>query len=257
MIQLFVSDIDGCLSEPYQPMDLDSMRSLAAYVKQGGNIGSNSIVPALSLCSGRPMPYVESVSQLLGITVPVLFESGGGIFDPSTARVMWSPHLTKEVEIKVREVTAWFEKDCVPGTSMNVDYAKRAHAGVIGPDPDEIIATIPRVQKFVEDARLGFSVLPTYLSIDVVPAGITKEEGMKWLASLVNLDLAEIAYIGDSLGDLGALEIVGCSFAPGNAKDVLRERVDCVTAPHSTGVLEAFQLCMQRNQQAIESKELK
>ena len=257
MIRLFVSDIDGCLSEPYQAMDLGSLNTLATFAQRGGTVRHDPVIPALSLCSGRPMPYVECLTQLLGISVPVLFESGGGIFDAASSRVMWSPHLTKEVESQVREVTNWFEKECVPGTSMIVDYAKRAHAGIIGPDPDEIIQAIPKVQAFVEASGLNFSVLPTYLSIDVVPPGITKEEGMQWLAELVNVDLSEIAYIGDSKGDLGALEIVGASFAPGNAKDVLKERVDHVTLPHAPGVLQALKMCIERNQQAVEIEELR
>lgn len=260
MIKLFISDIDGCISEPYQAMHLPALNKLAALAMEGGVMGGTGeaepIVPALSLCSGRPMPYVECVAQVLGIQMPVLFESGGGIFDPVNARVHWSPHLTTEVQQQVREVTQWLQHDCVPGTSMVVDYAKRAHAGVIGPDPTEIIAAIPKVKQFVEDTGLDFDVLPTHLSVDIIPAGITKETGMKWLASELSLDLDEMAYIGDSLGDLKALQLVGHSFAPENAKDVVREGVECVTSAGIHGVLDAIKICMDRNQQTIEIEEL-
>lgn len=234
-------------------MDLLVLQDIAGYAKQGGT----GVWPALSICSGRPMPYVECVSQLLGIQMPVLFESGGGIFDPKAARVHWSPHLTDEVLSQVQEVTRWFEKDCVPGTKLVVDFAKRAHAGVIGPDPEEILATIPRVEAFVEASGLNFDVLPTHLSIDVVPAGITKEEGMQWLARMLELNLQEIAYIGDSLGDLEALKMVAHSFAPENARDVVKESVTTVVAAGPSGVREAIKLCAGRNQQTIEIEELR
>lgn len=259
MIKLFISDIDGCISEPYQAMNLNGLEMLSNWALTGGVVGDRkgaSNVPALSLCSGRPMPYVECLTQVLGIQMPVLFESGGGVFDPVNARVHWSPHLTTEVQQQVREVTQWLEKDCVPGTSMVVDYAKRAHAGVIGPDPEEIIAAIPKVQQFVANAGLDFDVLPTHLSVDIIPRGITKETGMKWLATELSLSLDEIAYIGDSLGDFKALSLVGYSFAPENAKNVVREGVDCVTSAGIQGVIEAFKKCMDRNQQTIEIEEL-
>ncbi len=259
MIKLFISDIDGCISEPYQAMNVIALKKLSDWALEGGAVKGGdvaSIVPALSLCSGRPMPYVECLAQVLGIQMPVLFESGGGIFDPINARVHWSPHLTTEIQQQVREITRWLEKDCVPGTSMVVDYAKRAHAGVIGPDPDEIIAAIPKVKQFVADTGLGFDVLPTHLSVDIIPEGITKETGMKWLAAELALGLDEIAYIGDSLGDLKALTLVGHSFAPENAKDVVREGVGCVTSAGIQGVQDAFKMCMDRNRQTIEIEEL-
>lgn len=257
MIRLFVSDIDGCLSEPYQVMDLGTLTEIAGLARTAGQLGGHAHIPALSLCSGRPMSYVESMTQLLGIQMPVLFESGGGIFDPVAARVHWSPNLTPELLEEVREVTRWLEIECVPGTSMRADYAKRAHAGVIGPDPDEILAAIPHVQAFVDREGLNCDVLPTHLSIDVVPRGITKETGMDWLAEMLDIRQEEIAYIGDSMGDFKTLQQVGASFAPQNAKAEVRAGVHHVMPAHAQGVLAALKMCIARNQQSVEIEELR
>ncbi len=257
MIRLFVSDIDGCLSEPYQVMDLEILGEIAALARLGGKLDGHHHVPALSLCSGRPMSYVEGMAQMLGIQLPVLFESGGGLFDPVAGRVIWSPHLTPEVLEEVREITRWLETDCVPGTSMRVDYAKRAHAGVIGPNPDEILAAIPGVKDFIAREGLKCEVLPTHLSIDVVAYGITKETGMDWLADMLDLSLDEIAYIGDSMGDFKTLQRVGTSFAPQNAKDEVKAGVDHVMPARASGVHAALKLCIDRNLQSIEIEELR
>ncbi len=257
MTKLFISDIDGCISQPYQSMRADGVAALTVLAQQGGALGSSAVYPALSLCSGRPMPYVECLTQALGLQMPVLFESGGGIFDPVNARITWSPHLTPDVVKQVREVTRWFETECVPGTLMVVDYAKRAHAGIIGPDPAEIQAAIPKVEAFVRTAGLAFDVLPTHLSIDVVPKGITKETGMQWLLDSLGLSFDTVAYIGDSLGDLAALKLAGSSFAPENAKSVVKEAVDYVVPAEVEGVLVAIKMCIARNQQTLEIEELK
>ena len=194
MIQLFVSDIDGCLSEPYQIADIERLHKLSGKVKEGGGLGTHTYIPAFSLCSGRPIPYVECMGQILGVQEPVLFESGGGLFNPRTANVQWNPKITDEVRRQLDEVRHWMIADCLEGTSMVYDYAKRTQAGLIGPLHEEIVATIPRVEGFITQHGFGLKVQPTHLSIDVVPLGMTKEFGMQWLADELDLDLEEIAY---------------------------------------------------------------
>ena len=257
MVQLFVSDIDGCLSEPYDRMDLPALVRLADYVDRGGAVGSDPIYPAFSICSGRPLPYVECLTQMLGIRVPVLFESGGGMFDPRTAEVIWSPLLTDSLRKQLDEVEAWMIHEGIPGTSMVYDYAKRTQAGVIGPDHDEITACIPRVQHFVDANGFDLLVQPTHLSIDVVATGITKEIGLDWLADTVDISTHQFAYIGDSIGDLAALQRVGHSFAPENAIDQVKSSVDVVTPPRAQGVLKAVETCILKNQQKSEFERTK
>ncbi|MBX2818752.1 MAG: HAD hydrolase family protein [Rhodothermaceae bacterium] len=247
MTRLFVSDIDGCLSEPYQIMDIDRLVELSVVVKEGGALDSHPTYPAFSLCSGRPIPYVECIAQLLGVVEPVLFESGGGMFNPRTAEVKWNPRITSEVRSQIDQVSDWMINHCLAGTSMVFDYAKRTQAGLIGPDHEEIVATIPRVQAFIDQNRFGLKVQPTHLSIDVVPFGMTKEFGMQWMANEQGLSLSDIAYIGDSVSDVEALKLVGRSFAPENADPIARESVDTVTAYQTQGVLDAVHACIANN----------
>lgn len=253
MIRLFVSDIDGCLSEPYQIMDIDRLVELSHIVKEGGALNSHATYPAFSLCSGRPIPYVECIAQLLGVVEPVLFESGGGMFNPKTAEVKWNPRITLEVRRQIDQVSNWMINHCLEGTSMVFDYAKRTQAGLIGPEHDEIAATIPRVQDFINQNGLALKVQPTHLSIDVVPLGMTKEFGMQWMADEQGLQLDEIAYIGDSISDVEALKIVGKSFAPRNADALARETVDSVTSFQTQGVLDAVRTCITSNKGELNS----
>lgn len=253
MIRLFVSDIDGCLSEPYQIMDIDRLVQLSKLVKEGGALDSHSVYPAFSLCSGRPIPYVECIAQLLGVVEPVLFESGGGMFNPKTAEVTWNPRITSNVRQQIDQVSTWMINHCLEGTSMVFDYAKRTQAGLIGPEHDEIVVTIPRVKAFIEQNGLNLMVQPTHLSIDVVPVGMTKEFGMQWMADQQELSLAEIAYIGDSVSDVEALKVVGRSFAPENADALARETVDVVTAYQAQGVLDAVHACIASNKGELKS----
>jgi hydroxymethylpyrimidine pyrophosphatase-like HAD family hydrolase len=244
VIKLFVTDIDGCLAEPYAPYDLEGLATLRCHAE-----GDRATAPALSICSGRPYPYVEAMTQALSLTTPVLFEAGGGRFDPVAAQTTWSSRLTDEVEAKLGTVQRWFVTECIPGTSLSLDHAKRTQAGVVSPEVDEIRALRPRTEQFVAENAPGLHVFSTDVSVDVVPSGITKREGIEWLADHLGLGLDEIAYIGDTDSDLAALKAVGTSFAPANATEPVRGQVDHVTeGTVIEGTLEAYRHCRDRNE---------
>ena len=80
MIKLFVTDIDGCLAEPYEPYDLEGLGTLRRLADEAQG-------PTLSICSGRPYPYVEAMTQALDLTTPVLFEAGRYRIEPAAARL--------------------------------------------------------------------------------------------------------------------------------------------------------------------------
>ena len=209
-------------------------------------------LPVFSICSGRPLPYVEAMTQALTVQAPVLFESGGGMFDPASARVMWHPALTSEMEDALEDIRHWLIHECVPGTSFTYDYGKRTQAGVIGPRADEVDALAPVVEAYVAERYDGFCVFHTPVSIDVVPAAITKRQGLAWLADHLGCAMTNVAFIGDTNGDLGALEAVGYPFAPANATDEVKRCVERVT-PGAVidGVLEAYRWCTDRTQQIL------
>lgn len=247
MIRLFVSDIDGCISEPYRPYELGRMADLVGVIRH-----PDPAVPAFSLCSGRAYAYVEAVSQLLGLETPVLFESGGGMFDPVAARVRWNPALSGEVERDLMEIRRWLKSDCLPGTSMMFDYGKRTQMGIIGPDPEEVETIVPKVEEYVAENFPQFRVFHTPVSIDVAFEQITKRQAMHWLSDELNVPLEEIAYIGDTNGDLPALEVVGHSFAPANATSAVRRMVDHVMEePVTAGVIAALERCIAMNKQTV------
>lgn len=248
MIKLFVSDIDGCLAEPYKPFHLDGFATLRRYANDAGFPTAETAAPALSLCSGRSYPYVEAISQALDLTAPVLFEGGGGRFDPVEAQTTWSPALTDEIEAEIEEVRHWFVTDCIPGTKMSIDHAKRTQAGIVSPDTEEIVEARGRTEDFVTENVPDLRVYSTDISVDVVPPGITKRNGLEWLAEHLDVEMREVAYIGDAGADVEALRAVGTSFAPANADEEVLRAVDRVTdGSVLDGTLEAYRYCLDQN----------
>lgn len=249
MIKLFLADIDGCLAAPYQPYDLDGFRMLADFARRAETDPS---LPRLGICSGRAYAYVEAVAQALGLRGPALFESGGGRFDLPDARIRWSPHLTPEVEQALGGVRAYFHREVLPGSGFAYDYGKRAQSGVVGTNAEEVERMAQEVDRIVSASFPTLAVHATPVSIDVVPRALTKRVGIETVAEQEGLAMAEVAFIGDTSGDIEALEAVGFSFAPQNAAQPVKDVVGVVTrGAVMDGVLEAYRWCVRHNEAAL------
>ncbi len=249
MVKLFLADIDGCLAAPYEPYDLDGFRVLADY---GRRAETDPTLPRLGICSGRSYAYVEAVAQALDLRGPALFESGGGRFDLATATIRWSPLLTAEVERALREVRDYFHRDVLPGSGFSFDYGKRAQVGLVGTDQEEIARMAPVVDRYVSGAFPDLIVHPTHVSIDVLPRALTKRVAVETVAAEEGLTVADLAFIGDTQGDIAALDAVGYSFAPQNAADAVKAVVQTVTrGAVLEGVLEAYRWCIAHNEEAL------
>ena len=246
MICLFLADIDGCLSEPYVPFDLDGFGQLRDWAARAE---TDDRYPRLGICSGRSYAYVEATSQALGLKAPALFESGGGRFDLPDARITWNPALTPETEAALAACRAFLVDHVVPrSTTVSYDYGKRSQAGIVSPVVGECEAFLPDVEAFVADHGADLHAYHTPYSIDVVPAGLTKVQALRWLAEADGLGLDELAFIGDTNGDAPAIEAAGLGFAPANGVGAARDAADVVTeGAVLDGVIEAYRACLARN----------
>jgi len=64
---------------------------------------------------------------------------------------------------------------------------------------------------------------------DVYQGARFKTEALEHAAARYGLSMAEIAYVGDDLNDLPALELAGVAIAVANATDEVKARADMVT----------------------------
>ena len=247
VIRLFLLDIDGCLSAPYTPFRLDAFARLRALIERAE---ADDRVPRLGLCSGRSYAYVEATAQALGLRAPALFESGGGRFDLPEARITWSPALTPSVEADLLAARAFLLEHVVPlSPTVSFDYGKRSQAGLVSPVVGECDAFLPAIEAFVADHAPGLVAYHTPYSVDVVPRALTKARAIVDLAQAEGLALAEVAFMGDTVGDAEAIRIAGRGFAPANGDTAARAAADVVTpSPLVAGVEEALAMCLEANE---------
>jgi len=248
MIRLFVSDIDGCLAMPYEPFRLDRLGKLAGLSREAGTTDSSSDLPALSICSGRSYAYVEAMTQLLSITTPVLFEAGAGMFDVNTGFSKLHPSLTDDVKENLGEIKDFMETVIRNRPGLGMDYGKVSQAALAGKQEHGLFEALDEIGDWVAKNYPTYETFHTHISIDVVPPGLTKLDGLEWLGRELGIEMNEIAFIGDSNGDIGALEACGFSFAPANADPAVK-----VISDHTStfcdidAVLEAYEMAASRH----------
>jgi len=250
MIRLFVTDIDGCLSIPYRAFRLDVLGRLREYAVAAGEPGTHELYPAVSICSGRAYPYVEAMSQLLDLRCPVLFESGAGLFDPVQMHCIWHPEFDADVQIEMEEVKT-FVTSLTDGRRLSIDLSKRSQVAVVAPERSVIESVYEEIVGYVSSSHPALETFMTPFSIDIVAPHLTKREGIAWLAERCGLSWGEIAFVGDTSGDMGALAKAGRSYAPANADTPVKDLVDVTTAGSDVeGVLEAYHDAIEFNRQA-------
>ena len=106
-----------------------------------------------------------------------------------------------------------------------------------------ILATWEPHEKVVLEAikkfGLELQVIFNKGSVMVLPSGVNKATGLRKAAERLNLDVAQIAGIGDAENDHAFLEVCGFSAAVGNALPAIKQRVDEVMrGDHGKGVEE-------------------
>src|SRR5699024_9931531 len=110
MIKLFVTDLDGCLSDPFTTPDWQLLSEIRALNEQSAN---DPLIPPLTICSGRPASYVEAVAQCLNIKLPVVFESAG-ILHPQNNEVIINNVFNEAAKKDIKEIQKWLQKEIIP-----------------------------------------------------------------------------------------------------------------------------------------------
>ena len=245
MIKLFVSDLDGCLAHPFQSPDWGTVTRIKELNRLSA---SDPAVPPFTILSGRPLPFVEAIGQWLEVDVPMIFESGGGMYAFRNNELRWNPHFDEEARASIIEIKEWMDENLVQKFDKTIaEFTKFTDAGLINPNHEKIKLMHKELLNYISENYPRFEVHDTEISINVILKMANKGEGLKFLCNRMNLTPEEVAYIGDSSGDIPALKIAGRSFAPLNATSHAKETAGLVVSEATLGVLEAYERVIELN----------
>jgi len=244
MIKLFITDLDGCLTKPFHTPDWDhisEIRKLNALSRE------DDMVPPISICSGRPLPYVEAVAQWLDIRVPVVFENAG-LYELSTYNIEVAPVFDERAKEEVADLKSWLRSEIIPRyPGMELEFFKLMDAGLIHVDKEVIDDAYPRIVDHISDAFERFEAHKTDISINIILKENNKRDGIRMLCKSLDIEPSEVAYIGDSSGDIPGLQLVGHAFAPKNAISPVKEVAEEVDFEITEAVVEVYKRIIDFN----------
>jgi hydroxymethylpyrimidine pyrophosphatase-like HAD family hydrolase len=249
MIRLFVVDLDGCISHPFVTPDWEAIN-----VIRDLNIASryDLSIPPITICTGRPLPYAEAVAQWLCIDLPFAFESGAGLYHTQKNELNWAPQLTAERLEAIAELKHWAEKDIIPKYPGTVaEFAKRSDVGFIHPLIEMNHRIYHDVKPYVTANYPDFEVHDTDVSVNIIISDCNKGTGVGLLSDKIGIPLDQMAYIGDSSGDLPAMKRVKMSFAPSNARDVVKAFAQVIDEEATRATRFAYEELVRLNRNHI------
>ncbi len=213
--------------------------------------------PKISLCSGRPQPYVEAFAQLLEVKIPSICENGGVIYDPVEDKSIINPAVGKEAIKELRNLREFMEEHILslfPGAK--IELGKEVSMSLNPPRNVDINTFYEKVKKEVESRTRNLYVTRSRSAVDILPMGISKLSALIEIARQLGLDLNQICSIGDSIGDIEVLKSVGFPAAPANSEDEVK-KIALYISPYEDGrgVVDIIFRCVELNRRIEKSEE--
>jgi hydroxymethylpyrimidine pyrophosphatase-like HAD family hydrolase len=246
LTRVILLDVDGCLTAGEGArLDLPVFQLVAGLNRRAVH---EPDLPAVTLCTGRPAPYVELLCQAIDCFLPAIWESGAGLYLPLEYRFLAHPLITPERldalgQIR-REIHERLTRPGLGFHQIGKEYSVSCYplGGATLDDLYEIL------QPALSPYASHYSVFRQRTCVEVLPNDVDKGSGARWLAELTGLPLERMAGVGDQTADLAYLRIVGAAAVPSNATPDLRAVADYV-APRacSEGLLDILNWIVGRN----------
>jgi len=216
MIDLIVADIDGCLTQGsstgYSLQLIEKLQTTNKLAR------TDSAVPPVTFCTGRPQPYVECLIQATHGYIPALCESGAVFYDPLLPSVLMHPAFGRNEELLPARLREMIDREMIcdhitygPGTVT--------HVALLVAPPHEASEYLDQALEIARRFDGEFLIETTRICIHFMFPRLHKGAGIEWLSRHTRIAPERMAGIGDAHPDLPFLDMMGFSCAPANAHE--------------------------------------
>lgn len=264
---LFLSDFDGTLVRADGTVSEENKRAIARYTQAGG---------VFAIVTGRMTSSILPRVKELGIHEGLVAAYQGAVIaDLGTGRLMKDEHFPKGgaarvVRLLEREghhIHVYTPEGLIANRrdALLEEYERVCGVrGIIRQEPlsDWLDAEDPPVYKVLAmlepdrkralQARLmrelgeGYTVTcSAEWLVEVIPAGVSKGEAVRFLSEYYRIGREKIAAIGDQLNDLPLLEAAGGKFTVENGEPELKKIARVVPSNEEDGVAAALSVAME------------
>lgn len=242
-VRLVLTDVDGCISpEDSSPWDGRHFEEFAALSRKA-SAGEIPLAP-LTLCTGRPQPYVEVLMKMLDIRYPAICEVGAVFYSLHDNRSRLAPGITPEMLRSMHRLREHIMEEIIPKVpGLVYQFGKEAQMSLFSYDPSCFPKIIRQLEEYARILPgLELTIMPSQLYLNINFKGITKGAAIEQLLEELNLRREETAGVGDTMGDLSIREAVGFFACPANAVEGIKEVADYVSPyPEILGMLDILQ----------------
>lgn len=234
-IALIVLDIDGVVTEGESAaLDLDFLGRLAAMNRRARR---DPGLPPVTLCTGRPAPYLELMLQAIDSQLPGIFENGAGLYYPENYRFVAHPLV--EDDDAIREVQGLLERGPIQEGKAYFQPGKIHTLTIFATDPAQTDQLKAWTEEALGEPGDGVKLVYSTSCLNILPRAIDKGKGIEFLAQETGFAPENMLGVGDSDVDIPFLQRIGHSAAPSNAVPAIKEIADYVSSERtSQGVLD-------------------
>ncbi|HEX7715266.1 MAG TPA: phosphoglycolate phosphatase [Bacillota bacterium] len=219
--QLVATDIDGTITDPSGRVHLKALEVIRELEEKG--------IPVI-LVSGRPLPYVESLSLYMGTSGPLIAENG------AVLKFGRQLILAGEAEL-AKKALALLERDFSrAGARLTLDEDNRYRMVDVTlektVDPELI-------RHRLDQAGLPVTLLVTNVMLHLVDAKVSKGKAVLQALEFLGIAPSRAVVCGDSFNDLPLFAIGALNLAVGSAEPSLKQKADRVASlPGGAGFAE-------------------
>jgi HAD superfamily hydrolase (TIGR01484 family) len=232
VIRLVVIDVDGVLSHgEAAPLDFAVLQRLA---KLNDRARQEPTLPAITLCTGRPVPYVEVLVQAIHGRHPAVCENGAGLYIPEPYGFKWHPAITQDIQMQLIRFQSILHDALVATEQAYLQPGKSASLSVF-PRPGVALRRVyAEVARLARESGDELDVEEAATCVNVIVRGIDKAEGVRWLARETGVPVGDMAGVGDAPNDLAFMRLLGWCAAPANAHAAVKQ-IASYTSPYKDG----------------------
>ena len=241
-IKLVALDIDGTLIDDDLQVSSKTKKAIKDLIHKNIHV---------ALVTGRPYRAADSIRKKLGVDIPIVAHNGGKVIIPSQGEVLNRKIPLTEARKVIRggekrdlymkvytdDVLYIKERD---EASLAFSVSHDIEYKVVGKLSENIHRDVNMIVIFYKDPSdriiekelkdIGVTITTsTPGSIEAIPKGISKKEGLKVLAKHLGIHKGEILAIGNSMNDFEMLRYVGVGIAMKNSDRSLLSKWDSVT----------------------------
>ena len=237
---LVICDIDGCLSpESHESIDGPALSTIAEHNRQA--IQSRDR-PVVTLCSGRPIGFVECLCRLIHNTLfRCIGENGVWIWRPADNSFECEPAIT-EVHLELVHEARQLYRSLYQASGVIQQPGKSASIALYHPDTDYLRSIVPTIAEEFKKRDWPIRVSMTWLYINCDLQHVNKGTAIDRLLAETGIDAERTAGIGDTMGDRFIAERVSWFGCPANAEAEIKQSATYVS-PHQEvkGVLDILE----------------